>query len=369
MTLVIPFKDQKHSGVDRLQNEKFFFCSFLKPAFKQHVLEDPHLEKFLKHPFYPICQAIDEAYLVPQSYMNSCIAAVFTEEVHLKTPHILSRILLGKLLHETLVLQISTLKESTPWIWKKDAWPKGPSIEELCAERMHCNEVAYQAIKESLKNLLSGLPDFDSKKGFKKTYRKLQNQWASYFQNLLSLAHLSDPEWGNDKDSFISINTPFFLTRQWGINQFRIHLSSLIQSLIPYNKQPRLKEDRQEKGYISYSGCLNLLNPHLYLSAPEDKLAYHLRIDSHLQEALVNDKSHSFLSSLWESLKQNGGARVESRGHAYFLNIEHTHNTTLSFSLYDPLIPSLQKLSPHQITQLFIQTQWDIFIDCKQLAL
>ena len=313
---------------------------YLKPAFKARVIGDSRFQAIHSHP----------GWAVKQAYVNSCIAAVFTEEVRLRTPDIVSRIILGEVLQDTLTKCIAHLTATQPPAWQAIAWPNGPTYGILAHLRLQQVQILHA----------------DLLKIFKTTpltphiLQSLHIQWAYWFQTLLSLAHLAEANWEVNPTGFITINTPFVFCQAWRISLISTILLQPLCYLFSKEPPPRLKADRYDKGYISYPGCLALLSPHIVLSAPVEDAQHHLAINPQTAPRLLKDPA--FSNNLWLALNKSGGARAEASGHAYYLQALDKGNTP-HFLLYDPLKKHPLILNSTSLLNRLNQTPWDIFID------
>lgn len=313
---------------------------YLKSAFKALVIADPRFQATCTHP----------GWAVKQAYANSCIAAVFTEEVRLRTPGIVSRIILGEVIQDTLAQRIAHLTATQSPAWQAIAWPNGPTYSTLAPLRLQQVQSLHTNLLKTFNNTPSTFP----------IARPLHTQWAYWFQTLLSLAHLAEPNWEANPTAFITINTPFLFGQAWRISLLSTTLLQPLRYLFSKEPPPRLKKDRYDKGYISYPGCLALLSPHIALSAPVEDAQHHLALNPKTAPLLLKDKA--FTHTLWLALHKAGGARAEAAGHAYYLQALETDDAP-HFLLYDPLKKHPLILNSTALLKRLSQNPWDIFVD------
>lgn len=267
---------------------------------------------------------------VIQTCLNTCTAAVFTEEVRWRTANWRSRILLGDCLQHKIAERIQYLTNTHPPYWNKLAWPEGPRQGKWILEEWNCT-VSLQT---------------RSHKAYQNTLPTLSRDWGAWVQQLLSLVPLLKDETHTPLP--ITLNTPFL----WGRNT---RLNALLYGLI--RQVSRLKSSlapslqlRQEAGFIDYDMCLYALKPYVQLSAPDPATHSITEINT----------PNEWNESLWQRIYQQGLARAESKSHAYLLYANSTRANPHCFMIYDPLKGNWQLMVADMQ-----KCRWVIFLENK----
>ena len=314
-------------------------CKDSPYPFQKSIDDHPCSSSLAAHPDFKIWQQACKKVHIQQHFLNTCIAAVFLQELIIHSPEFLSLHVLANNTH-ALLKNLVTKKQDH--LLQMPAWPKGPTTEGLIKSRLE------KAQKLLFKNE-SLFEDFILKKNILPldSIYLLTKRWTHAMELLLSMAQLVDNHWGEDLDNLVTINTPKYFKNHWHTSAIAIALTQLFKT-----HAPRLKQDRYYRGYIDYDACCALLSNFVDISAPTE---------AHTRTLKSFRKNPLEPEYIWEQVRPQIGARIERPGHALYLQTIQLKQQ--EFLLHDPMAPKAIALNFTELKSFLKTANYEFFLN------
>ncbi len=292
------------------------------------LLRHPNLDTWLRESTSGHCM---------QTFLNTCTASVFAQDVLAHAPTIASLTPITWQLHSTLETKLHEAPEAYT---QSLVWKEGPTVAKLVHERLKTAASKLYAWERTIEEALSSEEPPAS-------FSELTQSWAQIMEVLLSCAQvLSQPTVRSTQHFPLTVNTPLYIRGHWNLSARLLSFKDFLRRCAFLNtKGPRLKE-RYEHGYVDYVGTQILLAEAVRVSAPEDASTSPRELKPH--EYLEEKDLHA----IWQQIAIAGGTRLERPGHAAFMEATILHGTP-HFRLQDPMEGSARSLSFAALRKLF----------------
>ena len=336
-----------HEYLELNTPQRFFLLSLysLKKSVRTGFLGSDNGQKLLKHSGLAYWLTNSPYIHFQQTRLNTCIATVFSQECLTHAPTVAALYPICKKLLKRLHILLNQAEDTH---LQKPAWKGGPSIESLLKKRLDKIQSMLGSWRDELSSALRTPAS-------RLDFGKVAAGGHACLELILSCSNIAAPNWGEDKETLLTLNTPYILPGKWQISRALLFIRQGWQRLLG-KKIPTLKE-RYHQGYVSYDGCKKLLNDTIKLPAAKE--------ESYLVFPAGKRPSEEALLHLWEHVAHMGSARLERPGHAALLRT-HFHKKTPLFILDDPMAKNAQALSFKELGDLFTAQEIILFLEVTQ---
>lgn len=304
-------------------SELFDLQVFFQPNFILKI-EQVHQSNFLD---IEGIKNLFEGFHSQQVYANTCIAAVFIQEIVQKCPHGWFLWILLKSIYEALEKRLSDLNLQNPSFWVN---PVNPLIQNWFTFSHH-NWSDIINRMNNLEKIIYSLMEYKQIKKNSNECVQFKLKWNTCFQALLCWAPIYCDDI-IDKNFFgLTIPIPFYFGNNFYINQIIFFIKNFFHTLSLSICSKKNQKFILEHSFIDYVSCLKLFADYIVLNYPVDSEGNQTWL---MPSLFVCDQAFDrFLNRL---LKSNG-AVLQQENHMYYLVVEEK-NKALLLKLHDPLL-------------------------------
>lgn len=271
-----------------------FSLANIVPRARGEILSDPLFKK-IQNSRHLIDWMLASSGSLEQTYITTCYAAAFGQDVISKIPTVVGLLLVGKYLGDGITTCLECRGRARMRIYESQIafpvwWKKDPTKREYVTQRLTKIQGELEQIRQKAEKILQEEGEGTPAKEMQKRRRELTEQWNQNFQRLAAIAN---------PDGDIVVLTKKPIKDQWALSAVLMFFVSLFSFLVP--------------GTATFGSRLRGVDlPAMHKDL--EKVGGKLDITPLSKESVFAKKE-----ALWEQLFSEGGAIFTGATHSNYL--------------------------------------------------